>query len=524
MPETRTLRAYVELVGKEQFEKELKDLEGKGTVAAKSIGTAFEESGGSLSRFGQKLGRVGSELTQYVTLPLAALSAGTLKLTTDVLKSNDAIATLSTEGRANARALLTEWDELKGGLTDVRNELVEGMLPVYRDLVQFANDELVPVLKDIVHQFSEQSKEAKEAEIKVAAVLAVMGPGIKIAADFAIGIAAVKYAFGGLRAEALMLLPILIAINEALIIGRDIQTGKRPTGAAGAGMGAIEGALPGVHWIIRGGEFLSNLWGGGKGPEQETVAAGVGTATERGWDDWAHQRAMEAGAALRNKGAGPVIRGGGGGGGGVPAGGPGILGAYDFWLSLQAQRIEAKYALAIQGMMREWDATWKGEGFGRWPNAAGELMGQEYSFNYGGAISAQKFGTGKGGAAAPAWQRNDFLWQTAFAAAGPLMQGGGAQDALAGALPGLGYGIAEAISVGGGPIGGGIGMILAGLFGKKQRGESPQNPVYVKDINTGNLLTEMLNATKSNLARAGAGAIDTMFRDLRMQGITRGLA
>ncbi len=89
---------------------------------------------------------------------------------------------------------------------------------------------------------------------------------------------------------------------------------------------------------------------------------------------------------------------------------------------------------------------------------------------------------------------------------------GGAGGAIASALPILGQ-------VALGPIGGAIGSIIGNLFGRKrQRGESPQTPIYTSDVNVGNTLTEMLNITKTQYAGAAAGGMNQIDVILHEQG------
>jgi len=70
-----------------------------------------------------------------------------------------------------------------------------------------------------------------------------------------------------------------------------------------------------------------------------------------------------------------------------------------------------------------------------------------------------------------------------------------------------------------GPFGGFVGGIfgglisgLGGLFGGggssdrgRTRGDSITNPLYTQDVNTQRLLTELLNASKVDILRSGAG-------------------
>jgi cation transporter-like permease len=123
-----------------------------------------------------------------------------------------------------------------------------------------------------------------------------------------------------------------------------------------------------------------------------------------------------------------------------------------------------------------------------------------------------KKGPGKG--AVPIWQRNDWLWGAGIQAANVAT----GQADWTSMLPIVGSAF--------GPVGAAVGGVLASIFGgkQKQRGNDPANPLYVKDINTGSLITELMNLTKSLLARTGSGVIDRLASDLRMQTASRGLA
>ncbi|HSW65420.1 MAG TPA: hypothetical protein VLH56_19240 [Dissulfurispiraceae bacterium] len=61
----------------------------------------------------------------------------------------------------------------------------------------------------------------------------------------------------------------------------------------------------------------------------------------------------------------------------------------------------------------------------------------------------------------------------------------------------------------GGILGGFLGDALGGLFGgkKKKRGDTPSEPIYTSDVNTQALLTQLLNATKINLAKSAAAGM-----------------
>ena len=115
--------------------------------------------------------------------------------------------------------------------------------------------------------------------------------------------------------------------------------------------------------------------------------------------------------------------------------------------------------------------------------------------------------------------RDDFManlkenWQSLLAAG----IGGGATGGFPGAmqsiLPAIGMMIPEL-----GPLGGAIGGLLGGLFGKKRRGETPSQPVYVRDPWLESRMTDLLNVTKSMLT-AGAGAgIAAIDKNLYLQG------
>lgn len=91
-------------------------------------------------------------------------------------------------------------------------------------------------------------------------------------------------------------------------------------------------------------------------------------------------------------------------------------------------------------------------------------------------------------------------------------QRGGAQGAISSLLPGIGTLI-------GGPVGGLIGGILGGFLGKKKkpRGDSRANPVFTHDVKADLLLTELVNASKSNLIRLGAVGGSDVWASIKAQ-------
>lgn len=122
----------------------------------------------------------------------------------------------------------------------------------------------------------------------------------------------------------------------------------------------------------------------------------------------------------------------------------------------------------------------------------------------------------KGAGAIPTWQTNDFLMNLAGAGIGGFA-GDGAQGAITSMLPMIGGAVF-------GAPGAAIGALLGGLFGKKQkpRGNDPSKPVFVSDVNTANLMTELLNITKAQLGRSGAGGVNAINAMIRAQAGTSG--
>ena len=131
----------------------------------------------------------------------------------------------------------------------------------------------------------------------------------------------------------------------------------------------------------------------------------------------------------------------------------------------------------------------------------------------------QQIAWNKAGAGGGSWydslMSNDFLMSTGASMLQGGMQGGW-QGAAGAALPAIGMAV-------GGPVGGAIGALLGGLFGqKKQRGDTPQNPVHVKVINPGDLATALSNAVKSLVAQLGAAGMNDLVKQVRAQSMLKG--
>jgi hypothetical protein len=111
---------------------------------------------------------------------------------------------------------------------------------------------------------------------------------------------------------------------------------------------------------------------------------------------------------------------------------------------------------------------------------------------------------------------NDFLWGAAGQFGSMAMQGASGGEMLGAALPMIGSAF--------GPVGAVIGGLLGGLFGgnKKPRGNDPSKPVFVSDVNLSNIMTELLNITKSQLGRRGAGGVNVINAMIRAQSGTSG--
>ena len=89
--------------------------------------------------------------------------------------------------------------------------------------------------------------------------------------------------------------------------------------------------------------------------------------------------------------------------------------------------------------------------------------------------------------------------------------GGGFGGALGAAFPAIGAAF--------GPIGTAVGGLIGSLFGRKrQRGDSPSNPVHTKLVNPQDISTAFLNVVKPLLGAGTAGALNELTAQIRLQG------
>ena len=113
---------------------------------------------------------------------------------------------------------------------------------------------------------------------------------------------------------------------------------------------------------------------------------------------------------------------------------------------------------------------------------------------------------GPGPGPVPIWQRNDFLMGVGIQAA-EVATG---QASWTSMLPVIGSAF--------GPVGTAFGGLLAGIFGrKKNKGDTPANPVYVKVTNPGDITMALLNASKSGLLVGASGNINQITAELKLQ-------
>lgn len=71
-----------------------------------------------------------------------------------------------------------------------------------------------------------------------------------------------------------------------------------------------------------------------------------------------------------------------------------------------------------------------------------------------------------------------------------------------------------------GPVGGAIGTLLGGLFGKKRRGNTKQNPVYVEEVRKSDFATALLQAGNMAIFSGAAGNINRINNSLKLQART----
>jgi len=156
----------------------------------------------------------------------------------------------------------------------------------------------------------------------------------------------------------------------------------------------------------------------------------------------------------------------------------------------------------------------------RFNKIPGELDWGQGGFGPG-AFAGTRMGARLGGVynppvtpGAPSPWTSDNIWNLAGGVAQGAMSGGGA-----GAASALFGGIGSMV---GGPVGMGIGLVGSLIGMKKNRGETPQEPAYVKVINPSDIATALLN--KGFLSAMASINMDTLVQQVHFQNAERNLA
>jgi len=524
-----TLHTKVVIDGTEEVNEKLKGVEKAGTEAAAKVDDAFEKSSQSLLSLSEKAGRFGSIWTQNVTMPIIALGTAAIAMSADVLKGEESVAKLT-----------DAWKDLK-------SDVATAIVPTINALITDTLIPLVDTLGDLVTKWGEQSEAAKDAQLKIFGITAIVGPVVKGAADIGTQIGILMLAFRALKIEAAAAWlavagPVGLAIGAGVVAVAAMDWGAKniPTSSI------WEGDYP-TDWDIIAGT-------GGPSPE---IAGTWGALSQSDLELWL----TEPNLPVRTRAEAKLneyrlwladfnARGrGGGGGGGLPpmtleeqqidemvrnwGGGEQVRGlpggpASDFehwklimgWGADETFPAPQNISTAQTGFNAvPYGTHWQGRA-GLGPGPGGLSVYQQFQRGRG------MIGTAPSEPSGPSWydnlMSNEFLINAGATIAGTLAGGGGVAEIAQSVLPMAGWAIGAQIGASGGPIGAAIGALLGGLFQKKQRGDTPQNPVHVKVINLGDLATAMSNAVKSLVAQLGAQGLDSLVKQVRMQGQLKG--
>jgi len=492
------LKAYIELYGKDEVDKSLTDIQKKGEETTKKLKSDFDDAGKALMSFGEKGARLGGILTQHVTVPLTAIGTAAALSTIKLLEMPEAMDKLSAEGRASMYALRDSMDDFKDSTIEARVQLAEAVAPVMKEFVD-QGKEVIEVLGDMAEAWGNQSDEAKEAQIKLAAIALIAGPVVKGLSDMAIAVGILKGWFDALKISASL---AAIEITALIILIGGAKLALDPY------FKSKEESHEGQIWSDSGIPGISQGYWRDK-TEKEKLYDLLNKPEEGLLRDYLYAGGKPA---IPTK---PQVKTGGGGAGAVPK-------ATDWWSSL-APNLEMISRYKEEKADREaYEFYMEEMRAGRWVEPVRvrsempEGMSIQDSFRYTpywnraenasrmDMLRAKKGGYSftppEPGAVSP-WT-NDAMWGLAGGVASGAMYGGGA-----GAASALFSGAGALV---GGPAGMALGLI-GGLFGMgKQRGQTPSEPVYVKEVAKGDLATAILNISKTGLSQVGITTLDSL--------------
>lgn len=487
--------------------------------AAAATEKVFAVNVKSINRLGREAKFLGTTLIRNVTLPLIAMGVAAIKMADDVLTSNDAIARLSIEGQLNAFQLKTALVILKDSTLDLRDTIVEGLLPAMIELTTFISNDLIPILTLLAEEWGKQSEGARATELAILGITATIGPITSWVSDMVIIIAGLTIALGSLAAAAVVVIETLAILAAVSLVAFPIIKGafirlqeaaklKKATETLQelADMGPDELQFPGVDFdpfdlegnIAQIEEFIA-VKDEAFSPEELRIeellaqlaklrAGFKSTADEVVKSFTLVTLATEAAVAV----VGEQIRAISGVGAESRAG-RGTAGVLEITQLVADIEKRGEIQQRIFGLESVIAARQK-----VLDRAAKRKTTPSIFESFRDTV-----------------RTNEFLQELGAAGIGGF-QRGGFRGLAAGALPVIGSAF--------GPLGGAIGSLVGSLFGGKQRqrGNDPSKPIFVSDINNGNTLTDILNISKAQLTRGRTGGINGINAMIRAQAGTAG--
>lgn len=505
--EFATLHTRVMIEGSEKVQEQLKGIEVAGNEAATKTAEGFKKTDTQIKDLGATLGSV---INSWVRMGVAMAAAMTATKVLNLAMGD--LSKLTQEAAEHTNILGTYYDRDK--------TILDGLNRTYDDSTALIADnsatvsELSERVKYLITQYPVLAEEIGYAMQGTEIFNTVSGEAISTVNSLQNALSA--FSTVGFVAQIKQAARSLYALQNARIAASGIGNLSVDTTAI-ANLPFPENLTTYMQQALRAGYTNVREIFTGEIESQLNAAAATNEA------EWANLQGVfdtEPPGGRRAGGGG-----GGGGGGPVPVA---IVESIDMFSDireiLQHNAEMAEFYSYFPGAAFESELAYQGAGFrspkprykptgtmGEWDYKPGnEAIWNKIQANYG-------YTSGKKPPEAGApWYSgladNDFLWNFAGTMGGIAAGGGKTQDFLTAGLPLIGG------AVGGAP-GAAVGGLLAMLFGKKQKGDSPQNPVYVKVINPGDLATAMSNAVKSLVSRVGSAGLNDLVQQLHNQAL-----
>jgi len=514
MPNARELLVQLKLEGEAEVKAGLKGVETAGVQGMGQVAGAAQKADAEIKKvdvstrqLGGALTSLGSNISRYVSIPLAALGTIAVKTTLDFINSEDAIAKLSESGRENLTALRETFEELKSATEAERIALAEGMIPVINDLTQNYLIPAIEKLQEMTDAFFAQPEAVKQAELGIAAFLAVLGPGVYLIGSFCRAIADIGIAIKALN--------VVLATPAGLLVAGLAIGG----GAAAYGLSSRLRQNETERQIATGELSFSVV-----PPAQN--AGGFTTPFDNIWQVGGRDVDMMAIYHQLNPPANNY--GGGGGGGSAPILEPEII-MVEYELENFANIIRdgarttetiftdlaIKYrGTALQGTGI--DPIFRGSFDMRAPK--GKMSQKEIAQSMGYSNLNDFLGRKGGGGG---FMQSDTAGYLAALGQGALQGGGGGFASAAGSVASMA--LFPALGPFAGLAGGLVEGLFGKLFGKKKKPEyETVEPIPVKVVNWADFEAVMLKITSSGLVAGTTAAIDRIASNLRSREIATG--